>query len=1268
MLWRLEINRLEREQSVLELLEDLCGLEPLKKLFWSELNYDRVNQPLSRRGWNQTAANALAEDPVLFAGGGQNNDFHVVYSRLPQERLLLGQERPVVNQLLKEHQYGLFIFSNQAQDHWHFINVKYDTESEKRRLFRRITVGPEERLRTAAERIAMLDLQSVQPDMFGLQPLTIQSRHDDAFDVEAVTKQFFEEYKAIFRILEDDLNKQANNSTWAHAYSLQFLNRCMFIYFIQRKGWLGNDCDFLLNFWKSYQCCGQSQNSFVDTWLKILFFEAFNDKFHGGHNYFPPEIEEALSLAPYLNGGLFTEHRFDQEHKAAISDRRFEQVLKFLERYNFTIAEDSPLDKEVAVDPEMIGKVYESLVNIQEDVDARGEAGIFYTPRTEIDLMCRLSLVDNLANHLGEDRKELLYQLIFALEPDEKTDADKAVAGAGLWPALHERLHDITLLDPACGSGSFLVGMLNILDDLQERANHQLGVKEAPYDRKKRIIGQSLYGVDVMEWACHVAELRLWLALIIDAEFTREELHVRREPLLPHFSFKIRCGDSLVQEVGGINLGHIAGSQEIPPTLKARITNLKNEKLKFYNNDATCKFHSVNALKNEEKRLFSDILDARQHRIQERIKALRGRLEGPQESQIRLDGTVTSRSHQMDLEASKYRQEIEALTTEFTQTEMSKRALGAAKEVPFVWDIAFVEIFEGENEGFDIVMGNPPYVRQEAIAAPVVHGIQITNNKREYKAKLALSVYQAFPHFFGYKASTNTAAHKIDGKSDLYIYFYLHGLSLLNDKGSFCFITSNSWLDVGYGADLQEFLLKHSHVKLVLDNQVRRTFANADVNSIIVLFSSPDDRHEWALDKTARFVMFRVPFEHIVSPVIFDEIEEATERRVTREYCVFPIKQDRLLEDGCEIREEESGQAAGPLIKTAHYIGNKWGGKYLRAPDIYWAILEKGKNHLRCLSELFDGERYMNTGGADGFFIINDAIKLPTGEFKIYNDSVSAKSNLPFQGEIEEEFLIPLIKDYTKKDKRVEIHGYDAYCLVIKDKPSIRVKEYIRWGEEQGYHRRSVTRTQTPWYRPTRQMLNSAKILVPRSFSDSYAIYYNPQNFLSLRFYRLHPKLEDVVSLVAYLNTTLVSLIIETLGNRSLGLGVLDFFMADFLSLRIPVVLDEELKEAFAQFKESPVLPVKQEYGFRLQEENNLVSLQPRAERKQLDSIVFDSLELTHSERDDVYEAVIKLVEARLNKADSLSLGERGRRLDAFLKTQGIWSGLPEPSQKEMEE
>jgi hypothetical protein len=1113
------------------------------------LNYDRINQPLSRRGWNQTATNVLAEDPVLFAGGGQNHDFHVIYSRLPQNRLLLGQERPVVTQLLKEHPYGLFIFSNQAQDHWHFVNVKYDTEAEKRRVFRRISISQEERLRTAVERVAMLDLQSIQPDMFGLQPLTIQSKHDEAFDVEAVTKQFFEEYKDTFRILEDDLKKQAKDHTWAHDYSLQFLNRCMFIYFIQRKGWLANDCDFLLNFWKSYQRSGQSQNSFVENWLRVLFFEAFNNKFHGGHNYFPPEIKEALSLAPYLNGGLFTENKFDQEYKAVVSDHRFEQVLKFLERYNFTIAEDSPLDKEV---------------------DERGEAGIFYTPRTEIDLMCRLSLVDHLANHLREDRKELLYQLVFALEPDEKTDADKAVAAANLWPTLNERLHDITLLDPACGSGSFLVGMLNILDDLQERANHQLGVTEAPYERKKRIIGQSLYGVDVMEWACHVAELRLWLALIIDAEFTQEDLHIRREPLLPHFSFKIRCGDSLVQEIGGIDFGHKRDSQGIPTGFEKRVKSLKDEKLKFYNNDKTCQFHSVDALKNEEKRLFSDILNAREHIIQERIKALRRKLEGPQTYQIGLDGKGAARPHQMDLEANKYRQEIESLTIELTQTEASQKALSASREVPFVWDIAFVEIFESEKEGFDIVIGNPPYVRQESIAAPVVHGFQVTDDKKEYKAKLALSVYQAFPRFFGYKASTNTPSHKIDARSDLYIYFYLHGLSLLNDKGSFCFITSNSWLDVGYGADLQEFLLKHSHVKLVLDNQIKRTFANADVNSIIVLFSSPDDRREWALEKTARFVMIRVPFEHILSPIIFDEIEEATERKATREYRVFPIQQSKLLEDGCEIPEEE----------------------------------ETGKGKLVRLGNVAEVRFGIKTGANEFFYLDDDRIR---------------------EWEIEEEFFKPVIKS-PRECKRILINPDELkFKLFMCNKAKKELKgtaalEYIEWGESQGFHERPSCASRARWWDLGVRRL--PPIISPSSISELPRTFANQGVFIDKRLYEIYPK-NKVEPILLATNAITCSLFLELGSRTGLGEGLLDlavYELADCFVLVPPE--SNKLEAVLEEARLRDFLPLRQEIQ--------------NANRKELDSIVFDALGLTQGERDAVYEAVINLVEARLKKAGSV--------------------------------
>jgi hypothetical protein len=102
-----------------------------------------------------------------------------------------------VSQLIQGHPYSLIVFSDRDQKHWHFVNVKQADDPKRRRVFRRITVGPFERLRTASERIAMLDVASVGPDLFGVSALAVQQRHDEAFDVEAVTKEFFSEYQQV---------------------------------------------------------------------------------------------------------------------------------------------------------------------------------------------------------------------------------------------------------------------------------------------------------------------------------------------------------------------------------------------------------------------------------------------------------------------------------------------------------------------------------------------------------------------------------------------------------------------------------------------------------------------------------------------------------------------------------------------------------------------------------------------------------------------------------------------------------------------------------------------------------------------------------------------------------------------------------------------------------------------------------------------------------------------------------------------------------------
>ncbi|MCX7049106.1 MAG: hypothetical protein NTX50_26925 [Candidatus Sumerlaeota bacterium] len=165
----------QNKMEVFEILQGMSGLEPLKELFWSRLSYERVNKPLSRAGWSDAAKNALAEDPLLWASGGAGGVFHVIYARMASTELKRTLERPVVESLLREHPYSLFIFSNDDRTNWHFLNVKYDDRVEKRRLFRRIAIGPFERLRTATERIQMLDLEEAGPDIFRLSPLAIQA-------------------------------------------------------------------------------------------------------------------------------------------------------------------------------------------------------------------------------------------------------------------------------------------------------------------------------------------------------------------------------------------------------------------------------------------------------------------------------------------------------------------------------------------------------------------------------------------------------------------------------------------------------------------------------------------------------------------------------------------------------------------------------------------------------------------------------------------------------------------------------------------------------------------------------------------------------------------------------------------------------------------------------------------------------------------------------------------------------------------------------------
>lgn len=1227
----------DRTHAIHSLLKQFEGLEPLKQLFWTELNYPRINRPISRNQWTEAQRSLLAEDPILFAGAGDDQGFQIVYARLDSSRLLLTAERTVVSRLQREHPHALFVFSNDSQDSWHFINVKQEAQEASRsreggrkapQLFRRITIGREERLRTASERIVLLDLAGITGNLFGLSPLDIQKKHDEAFDVETVTKQFFEGYKALFGIIQDDLAKQTKDAVWAHDYALQFLNRLMFLYFVQRKRWLGEETEFLRLFWEAYQDAKQPKDTFFEKWLSVLFFEAFNNQFHGGHRHFPDAIQKALQMAPYLNGGLFKPNRLDTNPPKTftISDAMFRQAFSFLEKYNFTIAEDSPLDQEVAVDPEMIGKVYESLVNVSSEADERGDAGIFYTPRTEIDLMCRLALVDNLANHLGQQHKNLLYELVFALDPEDKEAADRRVMEAGLWDHLNDRLQETTVVDPACGSGSFLVGMLHVLDDLQARAARHLRIGEDSYDRKKRIIGQSLYGVDVMEWACHVAELRLWLALIIDADIDTTAAHVRKEPLLPHFSFKIRCGDSLVQEVGGLNMAHIKGSRLIPPPLKRKITIHKERKLQFYNNDKEREYKTEEQVREAELRLFREILAAQETTIGLEITGLQQRIANPKARQMNIYGTVDA-TPQLELEAAELQAKIDDAEAHRQRLAEAREALQSVHNVPFVWDIAFVEIFEGESDGFDIVVGNPPYVTRTKIAPPHEReqdhtASQWRHLKDEYKARLQSATARAHPSFFCWPSGQRRPGRVPSTMSDLYVYFYFHGLSLLNQEGTFCFITGNSWLDVGFGADLQEFLLKHTSIRFIMDSTARRVFSEALVNATIVTVSAPQANLQQALSNMARFVVFRVPYEVIVSPVIFSELEAADHRRSTVEYRVYPVRQSQLLAEGLSSAEagtrgranRKQPPAAMPprLVANQEYGGGRWGGLYLRAPDALYAVRES--NAVCSVSSVADVRLGVTTGANEFFFIT----RIGTDRYVASLGGEQREFDYP------DKYALPVLRTVRECDNFTFDPRTEWRIVALPEKlPDQASRRYVRWAESVGIHERPFFQGRRCWY--SLSTFPSERIAVPELVNDRYFFLWNPSGcVINKNFYAVSTLHHDEDLLWPLLNSSLTFLQFELYGRKpgggASGIGVQ---IAKDVLIANPMAISASdrkvLVKAATALRDQPILAIADDIE--------------RPERRSIDDTLFGVVGLSKTASDEIRCCLLELVRMRLARA-----------------------------------
>jgi type I restriction-modification system DNA methylase subunit len=607
------------------------------------------------------------------------------------------------------------------------------------------------------------------------KPEEIYKSQDDAFNVNRVTNKFYKEYRDYFHQVQEIVVawnrgiaefQNSDQRDKLHAFVQRLMGRLMFLYFLQRKGWLGGRSDFLT--WQYKQMVQRHAGELTEksTYyyrevLEPLFFETLNKKRPENWTQWGVEI-------PYLNGGLFDRSR-DPDGMIILPDALFDPnsntgLLAFFNRYNFTITDDAPMEQDVAVDPEMLGKVFENMLE-EED---RGQSGSFYTPRTIVSYMCREALAGYLEESAGIPREETRRHF----DPDDEIHFTPEQA-----QQVSDALDTLTVLDPAVGSGSFLIGMLNEIITLRHRVATVLNQTVTPEliaEWKEAIIRDTLYGVDIKPGAIEIAQLRLWLSLIVN------QTMADAKPL-PNLDYKLMAGNSLIETIDGepiltTNAQNMLNSAAKPQQLNMFLTaEEENRKLEDMRDEY---FH---ATPEERKQLSADI------RFQERriIEAgLNDMLETVHqrisqiEKKYQLEGIQWKKP-----DAKKYAE----LLSKAERLNTIKRDLWD-DEAPlpfFLYRLHFNDVFARKG-GFDVVVANPPYVRQELIS----------DQKPDLQA--------SYPDVYA-------------GTADLFVYFFARAFDLLHDKGHLSFITPNKFMRANYGKKLRAFLSKQVTLHTLID-------------------------------------------------------------------------------------------------------------------------------------------------------------------------------------------------------------------------------------------------------------------------------------------------------------------------------------------------------------------------------------------------------------------------------------------------------------------
>ena len=653
----------------------------------------------------------------------------------------------------------IFHYEDTARWDWRFTFCRKEgslaeTTDSKRYTF---LLGPGQSCRTATDNF--YGLYSRQ------EPLTMEDLQQ-AFSVEALSREFFQRYKSHYETFvssaadpenglrghllpeEQEISEEGaigmrEEEKPIRDYVKKLLGRIVFLHFLQKKGWMGvpragewgeGDKDFMLHLFE--YASPEQQANFLDSVLEPLFTEALDTDRRQYQSLFDTRVDGiGVVRVPYLNGGLFERDALD-ERQLAFPAEYFRDLLSVLSQYNFTIDENDPNDAEVGIDPEMLGRIFENLLEDNKDM------GAFYTPKEIVRYMCAESLIAYLqSDHEDEDERQAIR--VFVESHDGTSLGD-------LTEEIRERLLRVKICDPAIGSGAFPMGLLRELyfcRSALDPANAQ-----DPAATKREILQNNIYGVDLERGAVDIARLRFWLTLVVDE---------RTPEALPNLDFKIMQGDSLLEQYESVDLSTLTKTKsEIDLQQGCRLT------------------------------LFEDNLDPLRYKLSHLIQEY-----------------YACDDHTMRLSM---RREITTMIELQLREQQFNVSLGDidvhANDKFFLWHTWFGDVFI-ENGGFDIVIGNPPY-------------IQLSKDSGRL-AKLYADV--------GYDTYARTG--------DIYCLFYELGWRLLRDGGHLCYITSNKWMRAGYGEKTRQFLSECTNPRLLIDFAGVKIFQNATVDTNILLFA-----------------------------------------------------------------------------------------------------------------------------------------------------------------------------------------------------------------------------------------------------------------------------------------------------------------------------------------------------------------------------------------------------------------------------------------------